>query len=135
MLESAKMQTDMRTHPLGRAAVRRATQTVRRIDPWSVLKFSLLFYLSVLIVFLLMTLLLFFAASSFGIIHNVEKFVQGVGWPHFHLKVVQVFRALFLLGLANVIVATALNVFVCFLYNLVADVVGGIQVTISERDL
>jgi type 1 glutamine amidotransferase len=37
------------------------------------------------------------------------------------------------IGLALVVLWTLINVFIVFLYNLLSDVVGGIEVTLSER--
>lgn len=118
-----------------RVGARLVRRTIRRVDPWSVLKFSVLFYLSVMMVFLVAAAILYFAASTAGIVDKIETFVQGVGWPEFRIRPIQLFRIGLLVGLTQVIVWSAINVFVSFLYNLVADVVGGIQVTMSEREL
>ena len=37
------------------------------------------------------------------------------------------------IGLVLVVLWTLINVFIVFLYNLLSDVVGGIEVTLSER--
>lgn len=104
------------------------------MDPWSVLKLSFLFYVSVMLVLLFAVMLIFFAADAAGIIEKLENFVQGIGWPNWQVRPIQLFRALLLLGIGNVIIWTAVNVFASFLYNLVSDIVGGIQVTFSERE-
>ncbi len=41
-------------------------------------------------------------------------------------------RVVFLLGLINVVLFTALNVFLAFLYNLTADIVGGLRLTLED---
>jgi len=41
-------------------------------------------------------------------------------------------RALFLFGLLNVVLFSAINVFLAFLYNLVSDLLGGLKLTLSE---
>ncbi|HVF11540.1 MAG TPA: DUF3566 domain-containing protein [Actinomycetota bacterium] len=117
-----------------RGTSRRFKGTIRRIDPWSVLKLSVAFYLAVMAVCVLATVLLFYAADAAGIIGTVEEFIQGVGWPDFRIRPVQVFRAVAVIGVFMMIIWTAVSVFVAFLYNLVADLVGGIEVTMSERD-
>lgn len=108
---------------------------MRRFDPWSVLKFSVLFYFSVALVFVFAAMMLFFAAEAAGIIDKLEAFVQGIGWPDWRIRPIQLFRALILLGVINVIVWSAVTLFVTVLYNLVADVVGGVRVTMSEREI
>lgn len=110
-------------------------RTIRHVDPWSVLKFSLLFYSSVMLVLLFAGAMLFIAADAAGIIDKFEAFVRGIGWPEWKVRPLQLFRIALLVGLANVIGWSAVNLFLSFLYNLVADVVGGISVTMSERDL
>ncbi len=44
-----------------------------------------------------------------------------------------IFQRLALLGVAMVVIWSLINVFVAFLYNLISDVVGGIEVTLAER--
>ena len=44
-----------------------------------------------------------------------------------------VFGWLLLAGLGNVIIWSLVNVFVAFLYNLISDVVGGIEVTLAQK--
>ncbi|MCA1822871.1 MAG: DUF3566 domain-containing protein [Frankia sp.] len=39
-----------------------------------------------------------------------------------------------LLGAINVVIITALSTLGAFLYNLCADIIGGIEVTLAERD-
>jgi len=37
------------------------------------------------------------------------------------------------LGLAMVLIWSLINLFIAFLYNLISDVIGGIEVTLAER--
>lgn len=135
LLQSPTMQVETRYQVTPRVTSRIVRRTLRRVDPWSVLKFSLLFYFSVMLVFLFAGMILYFAASAAGIVREIEKFIQGVGWPEFRLHPVQVLRVGVLIGITQVIIWSTVNVFLAFLYNLVADVVGGIQITMSEREL
>lgn len=118
-----------------RYTTRRVKRTIRRVDPWSVLKFSLGFYLAVMVVSFIVAVILFYAASSAGIVKNIESFIQEVGWPKVQIRPAWVFRVVLLIGFVNVIVWSAVNLIVAFLYNLVADLVGGIEVTMSEREV
>jgi hypothetical protein len=114
--------------------VRRVRGTIRRIDPWSVLKFSIIFALSAMLVMLFAAVILFAAASGAGVVERLESFIKGVGWPEFQFQKGSAFRILLLFGVVGTIAWSAVNVFLAFLYNLTSDVVGGIEVTISERE-
>lgn len=113
---------------------RRVKRTIRRFDPWSVLKLSAIFYVALMLVGMIASTVLYYVARSVGIIENIENFIRGVGWPDFRLGAFEVLRVVFVLGAVQAILWTGLNLVVAVLYNLVADVVGGIEITMSERD-
>ena len=115
---------------------RRARLVLRKIDPWSVLKFSLLFYFCLLLIMWLGSAIIFAILKSFGVIANIEKLVRDLAsdGTAFTISGGSIFRWLFLFGLLGAVVASAMTVFLAFLYNLIADVVGGIEVTVAERE-
>jgi hypothetical protein len=115
---------------------RRAKVVVRKVDPWSVLKFSLLFYFCLMLVFLLAFVILYWILGVTGVLDSVAKVLSDVGFggtPGFEFHGYWIFSRLFLVGLAGVVVWSLLNMLIAVLYNLVSDVVGGIQVTLAER--
>jgi Transmembrane domain of unknown function (DUF3566) len=119
-----------------RTAARRARVVVRRIDPWSVLKFSLLFYFCLMLVFLLAFVILYWILAVTGVLDSIANVLSDVGFggtPGFEFNGYWIFSRLFLIGLAGVVVWSLVNMLVAVLYNLVSDVVGGVQVTLSER--
>ncbi|MGZ4203767.1 MAG: DUF3566 domain-containing protein [Actinomycetota bacterium] len=113
--------------------LRRGRLAVRKIDPWAVLKFSLVFYFCMLMVLLLATAIIFAFLKAFGVIHNLDKLLSDLSF-NFKITGGVIFRWFFLIGLAWTIVATAVTVFMAFLYNLIADVVGGIELLVTERE-
>ena len=130
--------------PLRTGKARRARLVVRRVDPWSVLKFTLLFSLCLLIVFVVAVAALYFALDAMGVFKEVNDFVReltqansggrrtgGVEVPFTAGKVIGVAAVI---GLINVVIITAISTLGAFLYNLCADIVGGIEVTLAERD-
>src|SRR6266536_2458879 len=56
------------------AADRRARLVLRRLDPWSVLKFSLLFYLCLMLVGLLVFAVIWFVLVNMGVFEEITKF-------------------------------------------------------------
>lgn len=120
-----------------RKARRRARQTrvvIRKVGPWSVFKFSLLFYLCIMLVILLALGILYAALSAIGAIDSVTKLIGDLfADKSFEIHGDWIFARLVVVGLAMVVVWSLINVFVAFLYNLISDVVGGIEVTLAER--
>jgi Transmembrane domain of unknown function (DUF3566) len=113
---------------------RRARLVIRKIDPWSVLKFSLLFYFCLLLIMLLGSAIIFAILKAFGVIANIEKLIRDLSEATFTISGGAIFRWLFLFGLLGAVVASAVTVFLAFLYNLIADVVGGIEISVAERE-
>jgi hypothetical protein len=107
---------------------------LRRIEPSTVLRFSLLFYLSLLVVFLVAGILLWLAASVTGVVDNVETFIKQLfALDSFHFVGFKLLFGTVLGGAVLTILGTGLNVLMAVLFNLVADVVGGIEVTVLEE--
>jgi hypothetical protein len=114
--------------------VRYARRVLRRVDPMTVLRFSVLFYVSLLVVFLVAGILLWLAASVTGVVDNVETFIKQLfALNSFHFVGPKLFLATLLGGAVLTVLGTGLNVLMAVLYNLVADVVGGIEVTVLEE--
>lgn len=112
---------------------RRVRRIVRRIDTWSVFRVASLFHLSVGVVFLLAGVLLWIAGSAFGAIENVEGFMQAVGLDDFRFVGGAIFRGGLVLVLLGVALATGFTVLLAVLYNLIADVVGGVEFSVLEE--
>ena len=114
---------------------RRVRRVVRRIDTWSVLKVSALFYLSLVLVLLIAGVILWAAGSSNGAIDSVEKFMRAIGFEDFHFVGTQLLRGFTAAGLVLVVLGTGLSVLMAVVYNLISDVVGGIELTVLEEDV
>ena len=112
---------------------RRVRRIVRRIDTWSVFRVSALFNLSVGIVFLLAGVLLWLAGSAVGAVENVEGFMQAIGLDDFRFVGGAIFRGGLVLTLLGVALATGFAVLLSVLYNLIADVVGGVEFSVLEE--
>ena len=114
---------------------RRYRQTVRSIDIWSVLKISLCFYLTALIVVLVTGMILWWIASAVGAVHNVENFVgQLLSDKHFHFLSWEVLRGATIVGLVLVCVLVVITVLAAAFYNLFSELLGGVEVTVIEQE-
>ena len=113
---------------------RRVRLVVRRIEPWTVLKFSVLLFATLYLVILVAGLVLWAAATATGLRENIEKFIGDlIASDNFHILGPTMFRASVVGGLVLVVMGTGANVLFAVLYNLISDVVGGIIVVFEER--
>ena len=108
---------------------------VRRIEPWTVLRFSVLFYASLLVVFVVAAVLLWAVASVTGVVDNIETFIKELfALDSFRFVAIDLLLGTVLGGAVLVVLGTGLNLLMAVLYNLVSDVVGGIEITVLEED-
>lgn len=63
----------------GRVRARKVRRIVRHIEPWSVLKISLLFYAALFVIISVASALLWNAARSAGTVDDIESFITEVG--------------------------------------------------------
>jgi predicted lipid-binding transport protein (Tim44 family) len=99
-----------------------------------VLKFSVLLFATLYLVFLVAGLVLWAAATATGLRDNIEKFIgELIASNDFKILGPTMFRASVLGGLILVVMGTGANVLMAVLYNLISDVVGGITVVFEER--
>lgn len=113
---------------------RQARVVVRKVGPWSVLKFSLLFYLCIMAVVLGALVILYGVLGAIGALDSVTSLIQELfADDQFEIHGDWLFTRGVAVGIAMVILWSLINVFVAFLYNLISDMIGGIEVTLSER--
>lgn len=101
--------------------------TLKRVDPWSVLKFGFVLNLALLAIWMLAAGLIWFFVQRLDLIDKVCSIATDMGFVECGVNGGNLFRALFLLGLLGVVINTGLFVFLAFLHNLIADLVGGLQ--------
>jgi Transmembrane domain of unknown function (DUF3566) len=119
-----------------RLTPRQTKVVIRRVHPWSVFKFSLLFYFCLMLVLVFALVILYEVLSVLGVLDSLAHLLQTSGFGSkngFKFNGPWIFTRVFVVGLISVVVWSVVNLFVTLLYNLVADVVGGVQVTLGER--
>ncbi|MCP3854130.1 MAG: hypothetical protein GY698_05255 [Actinomycetia bacterium] len=118
-----------------RMRARKVRRIIRYIDPWSVLKFSMLFYSAVFVILMIAGVLLWSAAVSSGTVDNLEDFIKDLlALESFTFEPDQIFRASALAGAILVVASTAGTVLLAILFNLISDLIGGIRVTVVELE-
>ncbi|GAA4913477.1 transmembrane protein DUF3566 [Stackebrandtia albiflava] len=120
---------------------RRARLHVKRIDPWSVMKFSFAVSVVLFIVMIVATTVLYIALDAMGVFDSVNELLAsligaggGEGDVSFQFTAKGVILVSALLGLVNMVLFTALSTLSAFIYNVCADLVGGIELTLAEKD-
>ncbi|TDC84095.1 DUF3566 domain-containing protein [Micromonospora sp. KC606] len=119
---------------------RRARLNLKRIDPWSVMKFAFAVSVVLFIVVVVATSVLYLALDAMGVFESVNKSLTdlvnagGQTSSGFQITAKGVILSSALIGLVNVVLFTALATLGAFVYNVCADLVGGIELTLAERD-
>jgi len=111
-----------------------ARHVIRQLDVRSVARFSLLFYLTMVAVFLIMGVVLYALAGAAGLISGFERFIQSLfGFTYFRFAPVRLFLGMLITGVALSLLGTLFNVVAAVIYNLISDATGGIAVRIEDR--
>jgi hypothetical protein len=123
---------------------RRARLRLKRIDPWSVMKFSFAVSIVLFIVMVVATTVLYIALDAMGVFDTVNDMLQmlmgtnsdsgAAPTENFRITAKGVIGAAALLGVVNMVLFTALATLGSFIYNVCADLVGGVELTLAERD-
>jgi hypothetical protein len=113
----------------------RCTVVLRRIDLWSALKVSLALYLSIFVVFLAGSVVLWLGARSAGLIGNIENLVEESGFADndtFHLKGPEILKMTAVIGPILVVLGSLVTVAGVAVFNAMARLFGGVEVTVSD---
>ena len=119
---------------------RRARLYVKRVDPWSVMKFSFAVSFVLFFVAIVATAVLYLALDAMGVFDSVNRalseMIGATGSKNggFKITALGVIGVAGVLGLVNVVLFTALATLSAFIYNVCADLVGGIELTLAEKD-
>jgi hypothetical protein len=119
---------------------RRARLHLKRIDPWSVMKFSFAVSLVLFVVAIVATSVLYLALDAMGVFTSLNQAMAeitgdaGGAADTFKVTAKGVIGTSVLLGAVNMVLFTALMTLAAFVYNVCADLVGGVELTLSEKE-
>ena len=120
---------------------RRARLQLRHIDTWSALKISLVLSIALFFIWMVAVGILYGVLSGLGVFDTLNDLFGQLGSSSGEEEVVNeaitpgiVFGGAAVIGAINIVLMTALCTVAAFIYNLCSDLVGGLEVTLSERD-
>lgn len=113
---------------------RRVRRIVRHVDPWSVLKLALVFFLCVWVMFMVAVVIIWSIAESSGTVEKIEGFVRDLGLAGWELNGTFVFRQYGLFGLVMVFACTTAAVVSTIVFNLISDLIGGVWISVIEEE-
>src|SRR5262245_16072177 len=131
----ASVPGDARVVAGSHTSLRRSRVEMTKIDVWSALKVSLCFYLAGLALLIVTGLVVWLLLDASGGIRDFERFMGDIlSAKNFHFVAPQILLGAVLVGLVLVALMSILTVIAAALYNVFADLVGGIEVTLTESD-
>lgn len=116
--------------------VRRVRRIIRKFDPWTVLKVSFVLYLVTALAILLGLVIFWTLVRTAGIPQTIEATISSIGLfsdANIIPPEEQLFRAAVFLLIAWAVGMTGFSTLGAVLYNLISDVVGGIEVVVLEE--
>lgn len=118
----------------------RASMQIRRVDPWSTLKVSLVLSVALFFVWMIAVAFLYLVLGGMGVWSKLNSNVGDLltsasGQTGGELvSSGTIFGGAALIGLVNIVLLTAMATCGAFIYNLTTDLVGGVEVTLADRD-
>jgi Transmembrane domain of unknown function (DUF3566) len=119
---------------------RRARLQLRHIDTWSALKISLVLSIAMFFIWMVAVGVLYGVLSGLGVFETLNDLFGQLGTASGSdgsTEVITpgiVFGGAAVIGAINIVLMTALCTVAAFIYNMCSDLVGGLEVTLSERD-
>ena len=114
--------------------VQRVRRVIRKIDPWTVLKVSFVFNAIVALIFVLGTVIFWSVFVNAGIPDQINELALLIGLENgFVMDGPVYFRVVLLLALIGTILMTGFLTLGAVIYNLISDLVGGLEVVVLEE--
>ncbi|MGH3877014.1 MAG: DUF3566 domain-containing protein [Actinophytocola sp.] len=119
---------------------RRANLQIKRFDPWSVLKLSLVLGVALFFVWLVAVGVMYAVLDGMGVWDKLNGISSEILQPTDEaggeplISAGRVFGVAAIIGAVNIVLFSALSTVGAFIYNVSADLAGGLEVTLAERE-
>jgi Transmembrane domain of unknown function (DUF3566) len=123
---------------VARRGPRRARLVIKHIDPWTVMKVTFVVTLVMLVVVVIAAAIIYGVLGKMGVWDQINSLVNSVApttaSPALHnpLTGSRIVGITAVVGAINVVLMTALATLGAAIYNLISDLVGGIEVTLTD---
>lgn len=120
---------------------RLASLQLKRIDPWTVLKISLIVAIVMFFVWMIAIGVLYLSLGSMDVWTKLNTVYKTLVTPDVTtgttadlVTPTAVFTVAAVIGAINIVLFTALSTIAAFVYNAAAGMSGGVEITLGERD-
>jgi hypothetical protein len=130
--------TTSMTSPSSSGAARKVRLAVARLDPWSVMKLSFLLSVAIGIMIVVAAAVVWYTLDGLAVFTSVNSTIAEITGDDefFNLLEYAAFKRVIslatMIAVVDVVIMTALSTIGAFLYNIVAALVGGITVTLTD---
>jgi hypothetical protein len=136
---AAASSTAKRTKPV--RPPRLASLQLRRIDPWTALKVSLIVSIVMFFVWMIAIGVLYLSLDALGVWARINETYNTLIVSGDSVQIQPdlitpgtVFGVTAVVGAVNIVLFTALSAVAAFVYNAAAGMAGGVELTLGERD-
>ena len=138
---SSNGATSSRKVKAQRRPPRLASLQLKRIDPWTVLKISLIVAIVMFFVWMIAIGVLYLSLGSMDVWSRINSTYAQLVTPDTStgtssplITPAGVFIVAAVIGAINIVLFTALSTVAAFVYNAAAGMSGGVEITLGERD-
>ncbi len=115
---------------------RRVRRIVRKVDPWTILKVGSVFFLITGLAVVLLSIVAWTIISNLGLLETIDSFARDVSFIEANESLFrsgeQYFRVVIFFAFAWSVLMTGIATLSAVAYNLIADVVGGLEFSVME---
>lgn len=124
--------------PAATIGARRVRLAVTKVDPWSAMKMSFLLSIAAGIMMVVAAVVFWNVLDSLQVFTKIDEIIKGIVSEDAEVNVLQyvelsrVVSLTTIIAIIDVVLLTALGTIGAFLYNIVAALVGGIHLTLTD---